>query len=146
VVPYLKRHCVYIEYAKSMYHVHSRKVINLPSCVLEFVRDIFSDEKGIYRGRSFQLYGNKSHLIEVFLMESECSLCCVRTEMTNKVTNLGVYYELPCDCTLQNNNNGYMEKKYGKMFCETFIAYLSRTCRKTVGFVTSHGDIEVDEE
>jgi hypothetical protein len=66
--------------------------------------------------------------------------------MTNKVTNLGVYYELPCDCTLQNYNNGYIEKKYGKMFCETFIAFLSRTCSKTVGFVTSHGDVDVDEE
>jgi hypothetical protein len=32
------------------------------------------------------------------------------------------------------------------MFCETFISYLSRMCSKTVGFVTSHGDAEVDEE
>jgi hypothetical protein len=32
------------------------------------------------------------------------------------------------------------------MFCETFISYLARTCSKTVGFVTSHGDVEVDEE
>jgi hypothetical protein len=39
-----------------------------------------------------------------------------------------------------------LRKKYGRMFCETFIAFLSRTCRKTVGFVTSHGDVEADEE
>jgi hypothetical protein len=32
------------------------------------------------------------------------------------------------------------------MFCEKFIAFLSRTCSKTVGFVTSHGDVDVDEE
>jgi hypothetical protein len=32
------------------------------------------------------------------------------------------------------------------MFCETFIAFLSRTCSKTVGFVTSHRDVDVDEE
>jgi hypothetical protein len=62
------------------------------------------------------------------------------------VTNIGVYYELPCDCTLQNYNNGYIEKKYGKMFCETFISYLARTCSKIVVFMTSHGDIEVYEE
>jgi hypothetical protein len=64
--------------------------------------------------------------------------------MTNRVTNLSVYYELPCDCTLQNYNNGYIEKKYGKMICGTFISYLARTCSKIVGFVTSHGDVEVD--
>jgi hypothetical protein len=79
-------------------------------------------------------------------MESEMALRCIRTEMTNRVTNLGVYYELPCNCTLQNYNNGYIEKKYGKMFCETFIFYLASTFIKTVGFVTSHGDVEVDEE
>jgi hypothetical protein len=66
--------------------------------------------------------------------------------MTNRVTNLGVYYELTCDCTLQNYNNGYIEKKYRKMFCETCISYLARTCSITVGFVTSRGDVEVDEE
>jgi hypothetical protein len=32
------------------------------------------------------------------------------------------------------------------MFCETFIAFLSRTCRKTVGFLTSYGDVAVDKE
>jgi hypothetical protein len=37
-------------------------------------------------------------------------------------------------------NNGNIE------FCETLIAFLSRTCSKTVGFVTSHGDVEVGEE
>jgi hypothetical protein len=79
-------------------------------------------------------------------MESERALCCIRTEMTNKVTNLGVYYKLPCDCTLQNYNNGYIGKKYGTIFCETFIAFISRTCSKTVGFVTSHGDVDVGEE
>jgi hypothetical protein len=79
-------------------------------------------------------------------MESEQALRCIRTKMTNKVTNLGAYYELPCDCTLQNHNNGYIEKKYGRMFCETFIAFLSRTYSKTVGFVNSHGDVDVDED
>jgi hypothetical protein len=57
MVPYLKRHFIYINYAKSMYHVQSGNVTNLPSCVLEFIRDTITDEKGIYRGRSFQLYG-----------------------------------------------------------------------------------------
>jgi hypothetical protein len=118
----------------------------MPSCVLELIRDTVHDEKGIYRGRSFQLYGNQIPVREVLLMESERALHCIRTDMINRVTNLGVYYELPCDCTLKNYNNGYIEKKYGKMFCETFIYYLSRTCSKTVGFVTSHGDVEVDEE
>jgi hypothetical protein len=66
--------------------------------------------------------------------------------MTNKVTNLGAYYELPCDCTLQNYNNGYIEKNYGRMFCETLIAFLSRTCGKTVGFVTSNRDVDVDQD
>jgi hypothetical protein len=79
-------------------------------------------------------------------MESERALRCIRTEKTNKVTNIGVYYKLPCDCTLQNYYNGYIEKNYGRMSCETFIAFLSRTCSKTVGFVTSHGDVDVDEE
>jgi hypothetical protein len=79
-------------------------------------------------------------------MESERAICCIRTEMTNKVANIGVYYKLPCDCTLKNYNNGYIEKKYGIMFCETFIAFLSRTCIKTVGVVTSHRDVDVDEE
>jgi hypothetical protein len=32
------------------------------------------------------------------------------------------------------------------MFCETFISFLSRTCSKTIGVVTSHGDVDVDEE
>jgi hypothetical protein len=32
------------------------------------------------------------------------------------------------------------------MFCETFIAYIASTCSKRVGVVTSHGDVEVDEE
>jgi hypothetical protein len=79
-------------------------------------------------------------------MESERALYCIRTEITNRVTNLGVYYEVPYYYTIQNYNNGYIEKKYGKMFCETFISYLARICSKTVGFVTSHGDVEVDEE
>jgi hypothetical protein len=111
IIPYLKRHFIYINYAKSMYHVGSGKVTNLPSCVYEFIRDTIPDEKDIYRGRSFQLYGNQSTAIEVLLMESERALCCIRTEMTNKVTNLGAYYELPCDCTLQNYNKVYIEKK-----------------------------------
>jgi hypothetical protein len=34
MVPYLKRHFIYINYAKSMYHMGSGKVTNLPSCVL----------------------------------------------------------------------------------------------------------------
>jgi hypothetical protein len=79
-------------------------------------------------------------------MESECALRCVRNEMTKKITNLGVYYKLPCDCKLQNYNNGYIETQYGRMLCETLIAFLSRTCSKTVGFVTSHGDAEFDED
>jgi hypothetical protein len=37
-----------------------------------------------------------------------------------------------------------MDKKYGKIICETFIAYLAKTCSKTVGFVTYHGDMDVD--
>jgi hypothetical protein len=65
--------------------------------------------------------------------------------MKSKVTNIGAYYELSCDCALQNYNNGCIEKNYGRMFCETFIAFLSRTCSKTVGVVTSHGDVDVDE-
>jgi hypothetical protein len=146
MVPYLKRHFIYINYAKSMYHAGSGKVTNLPSCQLEFIRDIIPDEKGIYRGWSFQLYGNQSPVRQVLLMESEQALRCIRNEVTNKVTNLGVYYELTCDCTLQNYNNGYIEKRYGRMFCEKFIAFLSRTFSKTVGFVTSHGDMDVDEE
>jgi hypothetical protein len=32
------------------------------------------------------------------------------------------------------------------MFCETFIYFLSRTCSKTVGFVTYHGDVDVDKD
>jgi hypothetical protein len=39
MVPYLKPHFIYINYANSMYHVGSGKVTNLPSCVLEFIRD-----------------------------------------------------------------------------------------------------------
>jgi hypothetical protein len=113
---------------------------------LEFIRDTIPDEKGVYRGRSFQLYGNQSPVKEVLLMESERSIRCIRTEMTNKVTNLGVYYELPCDYKLQNYNNGCIEKKYGVMFCEKFIAFPSRNCSKRVGFVTYQGDVDVDEE
>jgi hypothetical protein len=146
MVPYLKHHFIYINYAKSMYHVWSGKVTNLPSCVLEFIIDTAPDEKGNYRGRSFQLYGNQSSVREVLLMESERALRCTRTKMTNKVTNLGAYYKSPCDCTLQNHNNVYIEKKYGRMFCETFIAFLSRTCSKKVGFLTSHGDVDVDQD
>jgi hypothetical protein len=106
MAPYLKPHFIYVNYANLIYHVGSGKVTNLPSCVLEFIRDTIPDKKGIYRGRSFQLYGNQSPVREVLLMESERALRCIRTEMINKVTNLGVYYELPCDCTLQNYNNG----------------------------------------
>jgi hypothetical protein len=40
---------------------------------------------------------------------------------------------------------GVSIKSMQKMFCETFIAYLARTCSNTVGFVTSHGDVEVDK-
>jgi hypothetical protein len=36
--------------------------------------------------------------------------------------------------------------KSGRMFCETCIAFLSRTCIKTVVFVTSHGDVDAEEE
>jgi hypothetical protein len=43
-----------------------------------------SDEKGIYRGRSFQLYGNQSPLREVLLMESERARCCIRTKWQTK--------------------------------------------------------------
>jgi hypothetical protein len=32
------------------------------------------------------------------------------------------------------------------MCCQTFISYLARTRSKIVGFVTSHRDVEVDEE
>jgi hypothetical protein len=32
------------------------------------------------------------------------------------------------------------------MYCETFIYHLERTCIHTAGFVTSHGDVDVDEE
>jgi hypothetical protein len=117
MVPYLKRHFIYINYANSVYYVGSGKVTNIPSCVLEFIQDTVHDEKGIYRGLSFQVYGNLSPVRGVLLTESERALRCIRTEMTNRVTNLGVYYELPCDCTFQNYNNGYIEKKYGKFFC-----------------------------
>jgi hypothetical protein len=84
MVPYLKRHFIYINYVKSMYNVWSGKVTNLPSCVLEFIRDTIPDEKGIYRGRSFQLYDNQSPVREVLLMESERALRCIRTEMTKR--------------------------------------------------------------
>jgi hypothetical protein len=101
MVPYLNRHFIYINYAKSMYYVGSGKVTNIPSCVLEFIQDTVHDKKGIYRGLSFQIYGNRSPVREVLLMESERTLHCISTEMTNIVTNLGVYYELSCDCTIQ---------------------------------------------
>jgi hypothetical protein len=60
MVPYQKHHFIYINYAKSVYYVGSGKVINIPSCVLELIRDTVHDKKGIYRGRSFQVYGNRS--------------------------------------------------------------------------------------
>jgi hypothetical protein len=129
-----------------VYYVGIGKVTNIPSCVLEFIRDTVHDEKGIYRGRYFQLYGNRIPEREVLIMESEKALRCIMTEITNRVTNIGVYYELPCYYTVQNYNNGHIEKKYGNMFCETFISYLARKYSKTVGFVTSRGDVEVDEE
>jgi hypothetical protein len=50
MVPYLKRHFIYINYAKSLYYVGSGKVTNIPSCVFEFIQDTVHDEKGIYRG------------------------------------------------------------------------------------------------
>jgi hypothetical protein len=37
MVPYLKCHFIYINYAKSVYYVCSGKVTNMPSCVLEFI-------------------------------------------------------------------------------------------------------------
>jgi hypothetical protein len=71
MAPYLKHHFIYINYAKSMYHMGSGKGTNLPSYVLEFMRDTIPDEKGIYRGRLFQLYGNQKPVREVLLIESE---------------------------------------------------------------------------
>jgi hypothetical protein len=44
MVPYLKRHFIYIGYAKLMYHVGSGKVTNIPSCVLQFIRDAMRKE------------------------------------------------------------------------------------------------------
>jgi hypothetical protein len=90
VVPYLKRHFIYINYAKSVYYVGSYRVTNIPSCVFEFIRDTVHDEKGIYRGQSFQLYGNRSPVREVLLVEGEKALRCIRTEMTNKSSSEGV--------------------------------------------------------
>jgi hypothetical protein len=88
MVPYLKRHFIYINYAKSVYYVGSGKVTILPYCVLEFIRDTVHDEKGIYRGQYFQLYGNRSPAREVLLMESKRAIRCIRMEMTNKVTTI----------------------------------------------------------
>jgi hypothetical protein len=59
MVPYLQHHFIFINYAKLMHHVGSVKVTNLPSCELD-------DEKGIYRGRSFQIYG----MVECFVKHS----------------------------------------------------------------------------
>jgi hypothetical protein len=42
MVPYLKRHFIYINYAKSMYHAGSGKVTNHPSCVLEFTSSAYA--------------------------------------------------------------------------------------------------------
>jgi hypothetical protein len=79
MVPYLKHHFIYINYAKSVYYVGSGNVTTIPSCVLEFIRDTVHDEKGIYRGRSFQLYGNRIPAREVLLMENERALRFIRT-------------------------------------------------------------------
>jgi hypothetical protein len=43
MVPYLKRRFIFINYVKSMQYVGSGKVANLPSCVLEFIRDTIPD-------------------------------------------------------------------------------------------------------
>jgi hypothetical protein len=56
-------------------------------------------------------------------MESERALRCIRTEMTNKVTNLGVYYKLPCECTLKNYNNGYIEKSMVECFVKHSLPF-----------------------
>jgi hypothetical protein len=121
------------------------KVTNIPSCILELIRDHLPDKKGMYCGRTFQLYGNNTHVREVLLIDIERALRCIRTDMTN-ITNICVYYELACNCILQNYNNGYLQKKYGGMYCETFISYLAKTCSQKAGLVTSQGNVDVDEE
>jgi hypothetical protein len=48
MIPYLKDHFIYIDYATSMYHVGSGKVTNVQSCVMIFIRNTIPDEKGIH--------------------------------------------------------------------------------------------------
>ena len=115
MTPYLQRHFIFIDYAKYASYVGCGKVTNLPSCVLEFIRDQVPDKKGLYRGRTLQLFGNISPVREVLLMESERALRCIRTAHTY-ATNPTLYYSLPCDCTLQNYNNGYIEKNMEECF------------------------------
>jgi hypothetical protein len=94
MTPYLKRHFIFIAYAESACYVGCGKVTNIPSCVLEFIRDQVPDKKGLYRGRTYQLYVNSNPVREVLLMDSERALRCIRTEISN-ITNNGVFYELP---------------------------------------------------
>jgi hypothetical protein len=43
--------------------------------------------------------------------------------MTNKVTNIGAYYELPCDCKFQSYNNGYIEKSMVDFFVKHSLPF-----------------------
>jgi hypothetical protein len=79
MTPYLEIHFIFITYANSACYVGCGKATNIPSCVLEFIRDQVPDKKGLYHGRAFQIYGNSNPFREVLLMDNERALRCIQT-------------------------------------------------------------------
>jgi hypothetical protein len=59
MIPYLKHQFIYINFAKSMYHMGSGKVTNLPSCVFEFIRDTIPDKQGFTEDGHFNFMATR---------------------------------------------------------------------------------------
>jgi hypothetical protein len=80
MAPYIIRHFISQAYARESKIVGFNIVTNVPGCVLIKIQQIFLNKSGFYKDCSFNIKGNEQPPVEVFLIESEIAMRCIRKD------------------------------------------------------------------
>jgi hypothetical protein len=100
---------------------------------------------GFYKYCSFNIKGNEQPPVEVFLIEGEIAMRCIRKDAIKGQFDNDQYYQLHHTFTTINANNGRMERRYGSLFVKTFHYLVGSTSSDTILHLTGLQDSPIDK-
>jgi hypothetical protein len=145
MAPYIIRYFIIQSYARASNLVGFKIEMNVPGCVLVKIRQNFPNKFGFYKECRFNIRGNEQPPVEVVLIESEIAIRCIRKNAMEGYFESDRYYQLHNTCTTVNDNNGRMERRYGRLFLKTFNYLVGSTSLDTILHLAGPQQLPTDE-